>query len=190
MPVGEYRIVWTTPGGGTGYSVLHMIAPLNQTAANQIAARVHTFISTLLSYMPNEVSAIGDSELRVLNQFTGELEGVFAVATGAGGVGSDNAAYNRAAGARIDWQTGIVVAGRRIQGRTYVVPLGTGAFDSNGLVSAPGIAALAAAGNALRTGLQTDGGNLVVWSRTTGATAPVTGVTIPPKGAILRGRRD
>jgi hypothetical protein len=189
MP-GEYRLVWSTPGGGTGYSVFHTAAPTTAAEAQSAASAFHTFAQTILSYMPNEVSIVGDTEYRVLNDVTGTLTGVFSVSGGTGGSGSDTANYNRAAGARIDWGTNTIVGGRRLRGRTYIVPLGTGAFDSNGLVSAAGIAALANAGANLVDDLDAVQRPLVVWSRVYGQTATVTNVQIPPKGAILTGRRD
>lgn len=189
MP-GEYRLVWSTPGGGTGYSVFHTVPPTSAAEAQSAADAFHTFAATILSYMPNEVSIVGDTEYRILNDVTGALTGVFTVSGGTGGSGSDTANYNRAAGARIDWGTNSIVGGRRLRGRTYIVPLGTGAFDTNGLVSPAGSAALANAGANLIVDLNAATRPLVVWSRVYGQTAEVTNVQVPPKGAILTGRRD
>lgn len=189
MAVGEYRVIWSTPGGGTGYTVFHFADGVSSDAnAQTIANAVRTFFDSLKGLFPNEVSWSFDTEYLELN-VDGTLEGVFAVSAPAVVIGTDAGSYNRAAGIRIDWGTGEIVAGRRLVGRTFLVPTGAGAFDSNGLVTSANSTAVINAANALRTAVAGTAA-LGVWSRTHAHFAAAASVSVPPKGAILTGRRD
>lgn len=189
MAIGEYRVIWSTPGGGTGYTVLHFSDGVSSDAnAQTIANAVRAFFDSLKGLFPNEVSWSFDTEYLELN-VDGTLEGVFAVSAPATVIGTDTSTYNRAAGVRIDWGTGEIVAGRRLVGRTFLVPTGAGAFDSNGLVTSANSAAIITAANTLRTAVSSIA-SLGVWSRTHAIFHDVASVSVPPKGAILTGRRD
>ena len=187
MP-GEYRAIWSTPGGGTGYSVFHTTAMVSTSNAQTAANAIRAFFNTNAGLFPDEVQINFDSEFLELD-VAGALLAVYPVTPPAQVVGTQSLSYNRAAGVRIDWGTGTIVAGRRLTGRTYLVPASIGAFDSNGLVTSASVTAITAAANTLITALNTVG-NLGVWSRTHGVVHDVTTVSVPTKGAILTGRRD
>jgi hypothetical protein len=103
--------------------------------------------------------------------------------------GSSTGAYSRPAGGRIDWATDTIVAGRRLTGRTYLVPFALSAFDTEGVITAANVSSLTTAALALitATGLNRP---LRVWSRTHATSAVVSDASCPAAGAILRGRRD
>lgn len=187
MP-GEYRAIWSTPGGGTGYSVFHVSDVPSGAAAQAVADAIRQFFLTNIGLFPNEVSIAFDSEV-IMMDVAGNLTAVFPVNPGAVVVGNQTFAYNRAAGIRVDWGTGRIVGGRRLTGRTYLVPASLGAFADDGTVSAPTIAAVTASGQALITALDSVS-NLSVWSRKHAAVHDVLTASVPAKGAILRGRRD
>jgi len=187
MPA-EYRAIWNTPGGGVGYSVFHFDDAASTSEAQTIANAVRQFFNALVGLFPDEVSITFDTEVLNLS-LTGVLTGVFPVVPPGGVVGSQTLAYNRAAGLRVDWTTGAIVAGRRLTGRTYLVPASIGAFDSAGLVTVATVVAVQNAGNAMLAAVAATT-PMVVWSRTHSTTAGVQASTVPNKGAILTGRRD
>jgi hypothetical protein len=174
MP-GEYRAIWNTPGGGTGYSVFHTTDMVSSSNAQAAANAIRAWFNTLVGLFPDEVSITFDTEVLELD-VTGNLLAVYAVTPPAQVTGTQSTTYNRAAGIRVDWGTGVILSGRRLTGRTYLVPVSSGAFDANGLVTSATVSAIQAANSTLLTSLDLVG-NLGVWSRTT-------------KGAILTGRRD
>lgn len=187
MP-GEYRAIWATPGGGTGYSVFHTQNMVSTSNAQAAAAAFRAWFFTNRDLFPDEVSISFDSEFLELD-VAGNLLAVYPVTPPAAVVGTQTAAYNRAAGIRVDWGTGVIVSGRRLTGRTYLVPTTTGAFDSNGQVNSGTVTAVQASNATLLTALNSVG-NLAVWSRTHAAVHDVTSSSVPAGGAILRGRRD
>jgi len=184
----EYRAIWSTPGGGTGYSVFHFQDVVSNTEAQGIADAVRAFFNTNVGLFPDDVSINFDSEVIVMT-LGGVLTGVFPVTPPATVTGSQTVSFERAAGIRIDWGTGHIVAGRRLTGRTYLVPASIGAFDTTGQVTTATQAAVAAAGATLITATSSIK-PLVVWSRTHGIAWAVDTASVPAKGAILRGRRD
>ena len=189
MTISQYRAQWSAPGGGTGYSVFHATPAADNVQAQAFADFVHAFFNALVPRLPNDVSISFDSE--VLNMSDdGTLTGVLSVGAGSTLVGSGENNYSRAAGARIDWGTDAVVAGRRLRGRTFIVPIVSAEFGNTGLLTPTCVDALVEAGTDLVTGVGSSGIDLCVWSRTHAFASPVTSISAPDKGAILRSRRD
>ena len=84
-----------------------------------------------------------------------------------------------------------MAGGRRIQGRTFLVPLVASAFDSTGTISTAALATLQTAANGL---VAYDTIDPVVWKRptpfTVGSFATITEARIPDMAAVLRSRRQ
>lgn len=187
MPA-EYRAIWSTPGGGTGFSVFHFTTAGTGPAAQQIAADTRAYLNAIAGFFPDEVVISYDSEVLDLLE-DGTLSAVWSVTPPANTVGINASTYNRAAGLRVDWGTGLIVAGRRLTGRTYLVPAGSSVFDAGGLVTAGNITASQTAAAAFISATSANR-PLRVWSRTHATSAVVTNASTPSKGAILTGRRD
>lgn len=187
MPA-QYRAIWTVPGGGTGYSVFHFTDAGNGTAAQTIATNTRDFFVDVQSLLPDDVQINFDSEVLDLTD-GGTLIAAWAVTPGAEVDGQSTAVFSRATGARVDWGTDVIVAGRRLAGRTYLVPISSGAFDTEGVLTSAVRTSLLTAANAFitDTGLNRP---LRVWSRTHSTSSVVTDASVPAGGAILRGRRD
>jgi hypothetical protein len=90
------------------------------------------------------------------------------------------------------YSTSVIVNGRRLQGRSYLGPVGTNTNASGNVASTANAAALTAAA-LLNTGATAS--KLVVWKRPTpafpaaGQTADVTGYGTNTEFAVLRSRR-
>lgn len=187
MPA-QYRALWSTPGGGNGFTVLHFGDCSSSGQATAIAGWVHTFFDALKGLFPNEVTFSFDDEVLQLDD-AGTLTAVFAVTPPAAVVGINASTYNRAAGVRVDWQTGVIVAGHRLTGRTFLVPTTADVFDSNGLITSANQTVIATHAANLITNSSASN-PLMVWSRAHATHSAVITASVPPKGAILRGRRD
>lgn len=186
--VAQYRAIWTAPGGGTGYSVFHFTTAGASGAAQTIADDTREFFLGLQSALPDDVIVSFDSEVLDMDP-SGTLQAVWGVTPGADVNGSITSGYARAQGARVDWATDQVVAGRRLTGRTYVVPVGSVFFDTQGLLTSAAVTDLQNAANAFISDTASNR-PLRVWSRTHAVDSVVTAASIPTQGAILRGRRD
>jgi hypothetical protein len=188
MP-GEYRAIWSVPGGGTGYSVLHCQSFSLASNADDFAAATRAFFNSCAGLFPDDIQINFDSEVLELTD-AGVLTAVHAVTPPAVVNGTATGTFSRAAGARVDWATNQIVGGRRLTGRTYMVPLTAGSFDTEGVLTSAAITTLTTAAGTFITTMAATGSDLAVWSRTHATTAPVETASAPQKGAILRGRRD
>jgi hypothetical protein len=187
----EYRAVWNVQGGGIGYSVFHVrkgVTPSEQTAAQGFADDLRAGFNSLVTLLPDDVLISFESEARELNTTTGQLIAVHSITAPASVAGTNTGTYSAPSGARVDLITGGIVAGRRLRGRTYVVPLIGTAYTNTGLISSTAQSTLETAFEMFRD--ETDLYSLGVWSRTHGVIADVTSVNVPNEAAILRSRRE
>jgi len=105
--------------------------------------------------------------------------------------GNATGSYSAPSGAVITWLTGLVHQGRRVRGRTFLVPIANQQLDTNGTL-----------GSAFLTNLRTAAAayiatavNPCIWARpdpgtTNGAAFTVAAASVADKVAVLTSRRD
>jgi hypothetical protein len=199
-----YQIVWEWRGapGMPGYTNLHFDATTDSAAQALAAANKSRLLWPGLAYLiPSNVTLSLRTDVRVLSDIDGELLNIYTVAGVADVAGTGNAsAYAAASGGCIDWLTTTVNGTRRMQGRTFIVPMISNAFAA-GPLSSVTITALATAAEAMRTA---SGPTFGVWGRPikadpdavppivarAGLWGPATSSRVPSKGVVLTTRRD
>lgn len=190
---------WNGFQGAPGYSNFFYGGVFNgtptQTDAENAAQNVFSLGGYVRSFLPAEVSLQVQTDVEVVDEATGELQTVHNVAPRATLPGeAASAPYSAASGAVITWRTGGVRNGRRVRGRTFLVPLATAAYQSDGTLAASTI-------TALTTNLNTflnppDAIEMGIYARPSvkgasdGAWFAATGFSVPDKVAVLRSRRD
>lgn len=194
---------WSGFVGAPGYTVLHFRdfgtgdGPGGEPDAAQALAaaeRARTFFASVATLLPNSVTIQVQSEVDMLEDTTGQLQDSFSVAppavvTGTGGTGG----YAAAAGAVVNWRTASFRNGRRIRGRTFLVPLAGGSYQSDGTLNDTFRTTLVNAAQALTDSAGSP--DLGVYSRPTavgtdGRWVIATGSTVPDMAAMLTSRRD
>jgi hypothetical protein len=127
----------------------------------------------------------------IIDDSTGALTGSWtAGSTPATVTGSSGSVYIAPSGLVVNWQTGTIVAGRRLRGKTFLVPGPNGSADGT-----PTTANLSTLTTAATTLIASTGG-LRVFHRpnpvgsSTGVSALATAAQVPDKFVILRSRRD
>lgn len=188
--VSEMVMRWTGLTGGEGASVFHFENVSGTSEAQNAISAMRTFFTALTSMVPDEVRWDPAPEVRVLDEATGTLLASYPIVPGATIVAANTTGYNRAAGARIDWETNAIEGGRRLRGRTYLVPLGSDQYAASGNLGGSTVTALTTAATNLVTNLNAQSRSLRVWSRKNGVARTVSSPSVPLKGAILRSRRD
>jgi hypothetical protein len=99
-------------------------------------------------------------------------------------------AYAAGVGTFIKWNTGAIVGGRRLKGRTFLCPLSTDQYDSAGTIVNSTVSGFQSSGNTL---IAT--GTINVWHRPTspggsdGSLHLATSCTPPDQVTALRSRR-
>lgn len=194
---------WTGFLGAPGYSNFHfttdagfwdggILGDSAQAAADDAAERVGGALTRLGSILPSGVKIVLETEADVLNSDTGETIGSIEVdaysATGSGTAGG----YSAASGAVVNWRTNDFRFGRRIRGRSFIVPLAGSAYEADGTLTSSAITSLRGFGDQIVSGGSDP--QFGVWSRprngTGGVFATATSATVPDMAAVLRSRRN
>jgi hypothetical protein len=163
-------------------------------AAEACHDKVHDFWTACRTFLPNDVTLNVDPTVDELNDTNGQLEDSYSVPPLAPIIGTQAGAFSAASGGVIGWTTGAIRNGRRIRGRTFLVPLAGISFGLDGRIDPGVVTSIQAAATAMAA--PTAGSTLGVWARPTapGATdgvwAPVSGARTTNLPAILRSRRD
>lgn len=179
--------------GAPGYTAFHFMGGGGLISdAQQVAARVGTSLQNLKTVLPTGVQIQVRQELEVIEESTGEVTGYRNTTAVPSVLGTATGNFSGPVGAVVNWNTNDLRFGRRIRGRTFVVPLSGSAFFTAGGLNATSQASIKAFADGLMGGdLDSE---LVVWSRPVagsgGVAATVTGNRVPPKAAVLRSRRD
>lgn len=152
--INEVRVTWTNWSGGPGVSTFYGddVATLRSALGD--------FIAGIDQLVPGQVAITVPSEGRVLNDLTGELVGYWTDGVPINESNVLTQAFGAPAGACINWLTNGVVAGRSVRGRTFIVPLASGAYDTDGTLTATTLGDLRTAAAALAAS-----GTMSIWSR-------------------------
>lgn len=195
-----FRVVvnWSGFNGGPGFTNLYFRSPgqaeVDLAHAQDAVTKVDTWITALSGHIPSAVSCRVDPTVVEMNEQTGEQIGFLPTTAPAAHPGGDSSGYSAASGACFNWYTSGVRNGRRVRGRTFIVPLGGTKYDSTGTLAATTVTAFQNATNTLLADITNS--ELCVWSRPSGPAAtdgikfPVAFYTLPDKAAILTSRRD
>jgi hypothetical protein len=195
---------WTGGPSSPGLTVMNVGDLTPFTLANITA--VKNFWDALAGIIPTAYSIQVDPVVERHNTETGALVGTEVAGTApAPTVGTYALAWGAGVGCRISWQTGAVVNGHRVQGRTYIVPVGVASLQSDGTIAAATITTVQNAATALISALGSAGGVLSVYTAprearaatatkparaaTVGVRSVITSASVPDQVAVLRGRR-
>lgn len=194
----KVTINWTGFTGAPGYTNLYFRnstpGVINQTVVDNAISKTHTWIQAWDDALPNTVTLTVDPTVDEINDTNGSLVAFWTGTPGAANVGGSTLTYSAVSGACVNWYTSTVRNGRRIRGRTFMVPIGSNGMDTNGTLNNTARTAWITATGVL-TAASGDA-RLVVWGRPTapaatdGVSAEVTSFTIPDKVAYLSSRRD
>ncbi len=194
------KLRWAGFTGAPGYSIFHMKefdgADSQAQFAEQATLRINTFADKLKGLIPNGASLQVQQDVEVIEDSTGELLNVVSTASKPAitSLATASMSFAGPVGAVITWRTGGVRNGRRIRGRTFLVPLVGAAFDAQGRIAANNLTQLQTAAATL---VGSEGSpDLGVYARPSSSGASdgqwtvATGYSIPNFGAVLRSRRD
>lgn len=184
--------MWTGFLGAPGYTNLFFDAFAEQDR-QAVVDSVRTFWAALNNTLPSTVRIQVSGEIAIIDHLTGAVDAFENVTPPDQVQGLGQGAYSSATGMSVTWLTNGVRGGRKVRGRTFVVPMaGAGAYDADGSL---GAAAISNLNNAASTLIANRA--LIVWARpnpaeglTTGAKFEVTGHRVTDKPAVLRSRRD
>lgn len=161
-------------------------------SAPDVVARVRAFWLACAALFPSSFSAQVQANVDDLDPTNGALVGSFAGGAPTAVAGSNGTQYNAfPAMLLLRENTGTIVAGRRVVGRSFIGPV-AGSVDTNGSPTPANLTTLVSAATGMFTGSTT--AVSVVWQRPKptrpGAVWTISNFTAAPYFAILRSRRD
>jgi hypothetical protein len=185
MAIRKIPVAWQTGVGGAGVSVFY--SPFGTDPTVELA----TFFNAIKAIFPTvvtwDIPASGDT----LDEASGLITGAWIGGTAATIPATGGAvAYAGGTGLYCRWQTSGIVGGRRVRGRTFLVPIVSSLFDTQGTIAAATISTVNTAATIL-----VGTGKLSIWHRpppgtTSGSAHAIVGVTVPDKVTSLRTRRS
>jgi hypothetical protein len=143
------------------------------TDASAGVTRMRDFLQNFTAYLPSGVTITVPTVGFTYEAITGELSGEWTAAATDPVIGGYTGAYAAATGLSVLWRSNSIVQGRRLRGRSYIVPLGGGIFDVDGTINNTALTLLTEASN---VAMLPGGGNFVIWGRPVPATPQWTDV--------------
>lgn len=195
----KVTINWTGFPGGPGYSNLYFrdisgSEAIDQAVVDSAVSKVEAWIGYWRNRLPTAVTTGVDPTVESVESSTGELQGFWTASVSAPAAGLGVAAFSAPSGACVSWYTSTVRNGRRMRGRTFIVPLDINSYEADGTLIPVIISATPAVNNAMiATGA---GAELGIWARPTtrggsdGQWALVTAARLNDRPAMLTSRRD
>lgn len=188
MSIARINVAWQNWPGAPGVTTFYA----DDTVALQpVVDAIRSMFNALAALLPTgltiQVPSTGDR----IDEANGNIIGSWTVATPPAVVTATGAgAYAGNAGAVMHWLTAGVVNGRRVRGRSFIVPLVGSQYDASGSIAATPLSTLQTAAAGLITAA---GANLRVWHRntafTSGSAHAMTGSRVPDLAVSLRSRR-
>jgi hypothetical protein len=164
---------------------------------------LHTFWGEVAMKLPNDVAIQAENAGDIISDATGDLVGAWTADAVGNDGGIDSNPYAAPSGAVVTWLTAQVLDGRRLRGRTFIVPLAGSKYQSDGSLDAATISVIQAAANQL---ISAQSSSFVIWHRPfagspavgsraarpahDGGHAFVTSAVVHDFTAVLRSRRD
>lgn len=163
-------------------------AEADGTLAIQVGAA--GFFNAVKAMIPNGTTITIPQGGDLIDEATGVLTGTWGSSGTTVISGTASGPFAGGVGARVVWETDAIRAGRRVRGSTFVIPLWTQAYESNGTLTATTVTALQTAINDMLVQVPTQ---MRVWSRPrpglAGAAVSVARGRAPDRVSWLRSRR-
>lgn len=186
MTIEQGVFTWSGFTGAPGYTIQYGLPGGNGVA------NLRGLFEGIKQYLPSIVRITYPSSGDVINQTNGQVTGQWTatgqpqtVATGTGG-------FAAGTGLHINWITQTFVGGRRLTGRTFIVPVTVGCYSADGTLDNTVLSTIQTSVN---TFIAASAGNFVIWHRPTskgandGLSATVTQGIVPDRVSRLKNRQ-
>lgn len=189
--------------GAPGYTKIHLGEINTSVDANSAGAAFRAFLDALKAFWVVGWNYTITPTVQQYDVSTGKLVSEVGMTTpptavnGTVTAGTGAAAYAGGTGLVLNWVTGVIVNGRKVRGRTFIVPVVQGLFSTDGTISSATITTCQAAGATFIGALST---HMQVWSRQFDNAKPpnqiggqvhdVQTILVPDRAAQLRTRRS
>lgn len=185
MTIERLTCRWAGFQGAPGYSVFYA------RPGGGVRDRIATFMDGFKNALPSGVTITIPTEGDVVNEVNGQITGTWTNGTPKTVLGTNSANYSAVSGVAINWQTADVVNGRRVRGRTFMVPLSQAAYGPDGQVLSTYRTEVQNLADLL---ISSSTGFFGIWHRPVngagGSFHDITAARVKTGPAVLRSRRD
>lgn len=178
------QIVATGVAGSPYYTTFHFLGSAG--SASQAAVDAAGFYGVVDQYMSSDLTWDLDTVVETIDSSTGNVVGVSDVSPASGSGAASGDMLPPANQGLVRWRTGNYVGGREIRGKTFL----PAQMETNSTSGQPASAMITGVENAALALWSSPNSQLVVYSRTYNAFAPVTASSMWANWAVLRSRRD
>lgn len=194
MAYTELVVLWQGAlAGMPGYTKMRFIGELTGSQLSTAATNLAAFLNVAKTYIPNALT-LTIQPTATWHADDGTLTAEVAIPSvpaalvclGSGGVAA-------ATGMLVRWQTGAINGGHKVEGRTYIVPVYSGALQSDGTLLDTNRNALQTAANTFASSTPSPAvnsrsrpGNPAAGNQTVAMLSAI----VPDKQVVLRSRRD
>lgn len=187
MALQRLRCEWTGTGiEGPGLTTFYAAADGTQA----VSVGASAFFNAIRNFVPSGTTVQVPAQGDVIDEASGALIDTWGSGPTDTVAMAGSGAFAAGVGARVVWETAAIRGGRRVRGSTFVVPLVTGSYETNGTIILATITGLL---TAIDNYLVQLGGNGRIWSRPrpglAGAQVPISRGLVPDKVSWLRSRR-
>lgn len=194
VDMARVSVAWQGWPGAPGVTQFYFASPIQQADVNAI----RTFFDVLKAAFPVGLTITVPGSGDYVSDADGKLSGTWSVGVApAPVVGTGTGGYAGNAGAVIHWLTQIMAKNRRLRGRTFLVPLISGCYDTGGSIIDGTLTQFQTAAANLVTSAN---GHMLVWHRPkiqkgtgavlqVGGSGAVTSSRVPDLAVSLRSRR-
>lgn len=195
------RCVWTGFIGEPGMSTFFFVAGTTNMSP------LDNFLTAIRPYLPPIVTITPQPTGDIIEDTNGELQGGWTPVNTSAHTGTGpGTGYSAPTGVLIKWPTTAAIAGRRVVGKTFLVPVSASIYQPDGSITD---SALAIIQQAARTMVNAVPSTMLVWARPFAGKAAVVGppprpakparlgqavqivtANVPDKVVVLRSRRD
>lgn len=170
------RLQVTLSGGTMGAGVATHYLVGTSTAQSAFVTFWQSCAALMSGYATLHVPNGGDT----FDEATGALTGTWVGGTATNITGGGTGAYAGGVGACVGWNTGGIHYSRHVRGRTFIVPLASNQYDTDGTLANGAVTTLNSAAATLLTTLGTAG---QIWCRPT-ALKPIGGAYSITSGLV------
>jgi hypothetical protein len=186
--------------GGQGISRMHFqrqdATSITVADCNAAMAAWAALWAALKTNVPAGITWTWQPNVLVIEHATAQVQALLTATTPpAPMVGTSASNYVTGTGLRFDWLTQSIHNRRFLRGSNYMIPLGQGAFSTNGNVSSGVVTSATSAANTFLNALNTAQLELIAYHRPPkgtqagGAAGLVSAVRVPSQPSGLRSRR-
>lgn len=151
------RVIWNGIPTGNGVATYYAGDPPITFLLN-----LRAFYEAIKASLPASVNITAETQGDIIDDTNGALTGGWSGAAFEQVNGTDTAPYPAPAGAVVTWTSDGLPWGYRVRGRTYLVPLGGGAFGPNGTLDDTKVGQMRTAAATL---VGAAAGNMKIWNR-------------------------